>query len=92
MTLPIHVPDKPPEGAPCNGCGQCCIEVQCDLGIVSAPAPEGEICRALRHDGGRFACGLIVDPEAYGVIDVEAIAARLGIGLGCCSDSPWWAS
>ena len=86
--LPVLIPDKPPEHDPCNGCGECCIAVQCDLGLLCAPTPEGEVCRALRHDGERFACGLIVDPETYGVDDPAAIARRLGIGRGCDSDAP----
>jgi len=40
----IHpeAPAKPPLGAPCNGCGVCCLAEPCPVGVlVSRPAYRG---------------------------------------------------
>jgi hypothetical protein len=55
---------KPPHGAPCNGCGQCCQSQLCRLGQfvfirLAGPHP------ALEQDGERFRCGLVVNPRRY---------------------------
>ncbi|KJS36088.1 MAG: hypothetical protein VR70_14470 [Rhodospirillaceae bacterium BRH_c57] len=74
--------DKPREGEACNGCGVCCQEEVCSIGIKIAgdvPAP----CPLLKHHDGRHWCGA-VEAEAEGDLP-PIIRTTLGIGLGCDS-------
>lgn len=83
--------DKPAYGSPCNGCGQCCIAVQCPISL--AMFGEQELCPALVHERGssRFACGLAVDTAAFvpdlpswgGEALTETFALMIGAGIGC---------
>ena len=58
----IHpdAPAKPALGAPCNGCGLCCLSEPCPVGIVVSFRRTGP-CRALRWDFAlrRYRCGLL---------------------------------
>jgi hypothetical protein len=88
---------KPPVGAPCNGCGYCCLMRICSagsftLGLVEnygdrAPGP----CPALvkREDGG-YDCGMLLRPEDYApsgrtsAHDLrKAVSILIGAGIGC---------
>jgi hypothetical protein len=61
----IHIrpqaPAKPALGAPCNGCGVCCLAEPCPVGMVLSRRRQGA-CVALRwHDAGqRYQCGALV--------------------------------
>lgn len=63
----IHpaAPAKPAEGAPCNGCGLCCLAEPCPLGILLSRRRHGA-CVALRWSDaqGRYLCGALDEPEA----------------------------
>jgi hypothetical protein len=63
----IHAlaPPKPPPGAPCNGCGVCCLSEPCPVGILVSRRRHGP-CRALRWDEARrhYRCGLLKDGTA----------------------------
>lgn len=56
-------PAKPVVGAPCNGCGVCCLSAPCPLGIVLSGRRTG-VCAALRWEDGqsRYLCGAITQP------------------------------
>ncbi len=60
----IHIqplaPAKPALGAPCNGCGLCCLAEPCPLGLLVSDHRRGA-CAALRWDGVqlRYVCGLV---------------------------------
>lgn len=62
----IHIhpeaPPKPPEGAPCNGCGVCCLAEPCPVGVLVSRKRHGA-CDLLRWSDaqGRYVCGLLVD-------------------------------
>ena len=62
----IHIhpeaPPKPPEGAPCNGCGVCFLAEPCPVGMLVSRKRHGA-CDLLRWSGaqGRYVCGLLVD-------------------------------
>jgi hypothetical protein len=70
-------PDKPAEGAPCNGCGVCCISALCGLAALALHGPEvtflSEVCGEqlagpcpiLEWEDGRAWCGFIRHPERY---------------------------
>lgn len=67
FTITIHVeagaPAKPVWGAPCNGCGVCCLVEPCPLGVVLSGRRRGA-CQALRWDGHAksYRCGAITEP------------------------------
>lgn len=54
---------KPSYGSPCNGCGTCCIEEVCALGLELGDKVN---CMALVDFlDGSYGCGLILDPYRY---------------------------
>jgi hypothetical protein len=65
----VHVhpgaPAKPSPGAPCNGCGVCCLVEPCPLGMLVSRRRRGA-CVALRWETARqrYACGMVVDPAS----------------------------
>jgi hypothetical protein len=65
----IHpqAPNKPVWGAPCNGCGICCLVEPCPLGMLLSGKKNGA-CHALRWsaDASVYRCGAVVD--ARGVL------------------------
>lgn len=54
-------PAKPPLGAPCNGCGVCCLLAPCPVGIVLSRGWRGP-CAALRWVAAeqRYRCGVLL--------------------------------
>ena len=53
-------PAKPSLGAPCNGCGVCCLVEPCPLGVLLSGRRRGA-CSALRWNGdaARYQCGAL---------------------------------
>lgn len=85
---------KPELGRPCNGCGHCCEQEVCQLGMdFIRIVPTVTPCPALEVEGGRAYCGLVRRPAHYMFgEDVPAsqtgwlsaqFAAALGFGHGC---------
>ena len=64
----IHIqpaaPPKPALGAPCNGCGVCCLAEPCPLGMLLSRRRRGA-CVALRWsaEATRYECGALSQPE-----------------------------
>ena len=64
----IHIhpqsPEKPDWGAPCNGCGVCCLLEPCPIGVVYSGRFKGA-CRALTwsDEARRYHCGVL--SQAY---------------------------
>lgn len=55
--------EKPQQGAPCNGCGVCCIAQVCELGLALGDPIN---CKALiRNPDLSFTCGLVADPYRF---------------------------
>jgi hypothetical protein len=60
----LHVepqaPPKPAMGAPCNGCGICCLVAPCPVGMVVSRRRHGA-CDALQWEPevGAYRCGLM---------------------------------
>lgn len=54
---------KPVTGAPCNGCGVCCLLEPCPLGVILSVRRRGA-CAAVRwHDElHQYRCGALCDP------------------------------
>jgi hypothetical protein len=58
-----QAPQKPVLGAPCNGCGICCLMEPCPLGVLLSGRRTGA-CAALRWhpDLQIYRCGAITEP------------------------------
>lgn len=92
----IHIeplaPPKPAWGAPCNGCGVCCLVEPCPLGMLVSGRHQGA-CSALRWDAAaqRYVCGLVAPgAPALGerwrwlALVVQPLARRwISAGSGC---------
>lgn len=87
---------KPAIGAPCNGCGLCCLAEVCSagsftLGLVDAygQRASGPCPALLPQTDGSFACGLVLRPKDYAPgkgasHDLrQAAALMIGAGAGC---------
>lgn len=65
----IHIhtdaPPKPLEGAPCNGCGVCCLTEPCPLGVLLSGRRHGA-CVVVQWDEGaqHYHCTAVTAPRA----------------------------
>jgi hypothetical protein len=61
-SIPVFAaaPAKPLPGAPCNGCGVCCLLEPCPLGVLLSGRRHGR-CAALhwQAEAGLYRCGAI---------------------------------
>jgi hypothetical protein len=88
-------PGKPVLGAPCNGCGLCCLAEPCPLGMLLSRRRTGA-CAALRWSpvARRYDCGAVTDPggvtgwrHPWAQRAVAALARRwIAAGTGCDAD------
>ncbi len=86
----VHIqpraPAKPAFGAPCNGCGLCCLSEPCPLGILLSRRRHGA-CVALRWDEAqaRYLCGALSEPaQVLGARWLAPLARRwIAAGIGC---------
>lgn len=94
QVIRIHpaAPAQPALGAPCNGCGVCCLAEPCPLGMVISRKRSGA-CDALRWDEGLlvYRCGAITDTArvlgprwAWAAPLLRRLAQRwIAAGVGC---------
>lgn len=90
--LHADAPAKPEQGAPCNGCGLCCLAQPCPLGMVVSRRRTGA-CAALRwsDEDHRYRCAMVSDPGSvtgwthpWAVRVLSAWARRwIASGAGC---------
>ncbi|MFM8756356.1 MAG: hypothetical protein ACKODU_04940 [Limnohabitans sp.] len=97
-TIAIHplAPAQPQTGAPCNGCGVCCLAFPCPLGRVLSLRRLGR-CSALRWSDTerRYLCGAITEPASTLPWGLKWLAPRLSAvarrwiasGIGCDTTS-----
>lgn len=97
QTLAVHVdaPPKPTVGAPCNGCGLCCLAEPCPLGMLVSRKRRGG-CAALRwvDTESRYRCGMVSDaasvmgPRWRWLAPLTQRLARrwISAGSGCDAD------
>lgn len=66
VELHAAAPGKPVVGAPCNGCGLCCVLAPCPLSRALLGHRTGA-CPALRWQAAaqRYACGLTMAPNEH---------------------------
>ncbi len=82
----IHIqpeaPAKPVWGAPCNGCGVCCLAEPCPVGVVLSTRRKGA-CSALvwAADALVYRCGAIAEPRAVLARVLPAWARGLAVPL-----------
>lgn len=71
ISIEPMAPDKPAWGAPCNGCGVCCLVQPCPIGMVLSGRRRGA-CAALRWcpEQAIYRCGALAQPQ-------QVLAARL---------------
>jgi hypothetical protein len=81
-------PDKPLQGAPCNGCGVCCLAEPCPLGMLLSGRRRGA-CRLVRWqaDEGRYRCSALGDPARGLLARWRQRLARRWIAAGSGCDS-----
>lgn len=87
-----EAPPKPPVGAPCNGCGLCCLAEPCPLGMVLSGRRRGK-CAALRWSAEQsiYRCGAVTEPAqvlgprwAWAAPWLGRLARRwIAAGVGC---------
>lgn len=77
--LEPSAPAKPPEGAPCNGCGVCCLAEPCPAGVLLTRSLRGP-CKVLRWDAASalYRCGLLEGERAEDVGPRSPVGAALG--------------
>ena len=78
ILIHAEAPHKPVPGAPCNGCGVCCLLEPCPLGVLLSRRRQGA-CVALRWHESRaqYRCGALTAP-----VDVmQAVLPRALQGL-----------
>ncbi len=87
---------KPAVGAPCNGCGLCCMTQICSagsftMGLVKTYGDRaaGPCPALIAQDDGSYACGLVLRPRDYapgrgGAQELRsAVKIMIGAGAGC---------
>lgn len=97
IAIHAEAPTKPALGAPCNGCGLCCLAEPCPIGILASRRRHGE-CAALEWQDGRYRCGMLRAPSSYLLGRAEKRAAAwdgplrkwatrwIAAGVGCDAD------
>lgn len=83
VSLQAAAPPKPALGAPCNGCGICCSMAPCPLSHLLLGHRTGT-CPALRWEGGRYWCGLVIAPRGIARWLPRGFVLRwIAVGSGC---------
>lgn len=77
---PLYFNEDDGYAVPCIGCGFCCKEVRCEIGMrVHGP---GRNCPSLVAKDGRHWCGEV---EKAPPSEAAKLRASLYVGAGCCS-------
>lgn len=92
LWIEAQAPAQPAPGAPCNGCGVCCLHEPCPFSRLLRGWRDGA-CRWLRWDAAqrRYRCQAVAEPQALLPVRGRALAPLLqrlarrwiGAGLGC---------
>lgn len=82
----LPVIPKPEFGAACNGCGQCCSQEVCQIGIEAMGGPVAAPCPFLRFHDARFWCGVVEEADKVNVAFGAHLRLQLAVGFGCDSE------
>jgi hypothetical protein len=66
-TIEIHraAPDKPEVGAPCNGCGVCCLVAPCPVSALLLKHRENACPALMWLDAeSKYRCGMLIAPAS----------------------------
>lgn len=92
--IQIHpaAPEKPEYGAPCNGCGVCCLVAPCPVSALLLTHRENA-CPALvwQAETNQYRCGMLQAPSDYcrwlpRMLDrllISLIRRQLALDIGC---------
>lgn len=98
MVIKVGGVEFPGHGAPCNGCGLCCLSALCIVAsavFVGQDETKDEFegpCPALERDGDRYYCGFMRSPAQYRPVEaaihgeaalIAAMKFMMGSGEGC---------
>lgn len=97
-TQVIHIhqnaPEKPAWGAPCNGCGVCCLAEPCPISQLMFLKRKGA-CPAViwQTASSRYECGMIISPSQHhrlipvwaDKILIRIFRRWIAVGIGCDS-------
>jgi hypothetical protein len=85
IRIHAQAPQKPAWGAPCNGCGVCCLAQPCPVGMVMSRRRHGA-CAVVRWDAAqlRYRCGAA---QGRPVWMQRLILRWIAAGRGCDSDA-----
>ncbi len=98
QTIALHAaaPDKPPFGAPCNGCGACCAAAPCPVSRLWLGHRAGA-CPALNWNAAdrRYVCGMVIDParqlrwlpRSFAALASRACRRWIAADTGCDFDA-----
>ncbi len=86
IRIQAEAASKPAVGAPCNGCGVCCLSEPCPVGMLLSGRRRGP-CRALQWDAqdSRYRCGVMAAAAQGRLAGWKTrLAGRwIGAGQGC---------
>ena len=61
----VDTPSKPAFGAPCNGCGVCCLAEPCPVGILLSGRRTGtRVALRWSEQEARYRCGAVTEPAS----------------------------
>lgn len=70
---------------PCIGCGRCCKEEVCEIGVRLFET-EQLPCPALVYEDNRYWCGVVRHADIFEIDGLQGfLKLALGIGVGCDS-------
>lgn len=80
---------KPRHGAPCNGCGLCCVATKCDLGKHLFGDSQGACPALVRTGAHTYGCGVVMYVDDPGLREAAKLLLRVGEGCDARFNGEW---